>query len=281
MKVPNVQEPLIDEALVRRLQQAHAEYIEQGYATEEPVAGRAVITLGTARAFVSDEENYHNRIVLTGSESDDVLDALIARYARRKVSCYVEVNPANFYRDPPSMNRRLLSDALIGRGFTPVFFRSVWMAPVQEAAPEIPPGVTIRHFGPDDLDAYAEALRIVLEKPDAEAGAYTRAMSRRLKREEGGGAWQHFVASWQGTPRAAASLFIAGGFGYLVWGFTTPEARGRGLHRCLIRARINAAARAQCTLAFAHTGFGTPGARNFQRLGFRLAYNFMTFVRAY
>ncbi len=205
--------PRIDKALVRMLQQTHAEAIHQAYATGGE--GRTVIIRGTARAFLSGKNDYKNRIVLTGNEPFDVVDALIDAYAKNKVRCHVEVNPANFKPDDPPAGRLSLSAYLAQKGFSPWFFRSVWMTDVREAVPVLPRRVVLRSFGPDALDAYVRALRVVLEKPDEEAEAYARTTHDRLAWEEGSASWRHFVAYVDDVPAAVATLFCTGEVGLL------------------------------------------------------------------
>jgi GNAT superfamily N-acetyltransferase len=59
---------------------------------------------------------------------------------------------------------------------------------------------------------------------------------------------------------------------------THPGFRGRGVHSNLIRARINAAQHAGCDLISAGTAPGAASQRNYEKLGFRVAYTKLTMV---
>ena len=72
---------------------------------------------------------------------------------------------------------------------------------------------------------------------------------------------------------ADATLFLAGDVGWLGFGSTLPEFRGRGGHTAMLAARIDAARAAGCTLVTTETGVQVEGLpsgsyRNILRAGF-------------
>lgn len=78
-------------------------------------------------------------------------------------------------------------------------------------------------------------------------------------------------------PAAAAALFVDGEAGYLGFGATLPEHRGRGGQGALLAARIEHARAAGCRLLATETGElrdDRPSAshRNLLRAGFRERY---------
>jgi hypothetical protein len=60
---------------------------------------------------------------------------------------------------------------------------------------------------------------------------------------------------------------------------TIAEFRRAGLHRELIAARLNDAAAQGCDLATSSTLPGSGSQRNYERLGFQVAYTKLTMVR--
>jgi GNAT superfamily N-acetyltransferase len=78
-----------------------------------------------------------------------------------------------------------------------------------------------------------------------------------------------FVAEYQGTPIARASLSISARTGWLRSMLVAPEFRGRGLQRALISARSEAAAQAGCDLVGAAAEPSWISAQNLEACGLR------------
>ncbi|MFQ5568608.1 MAG: hypothetical protein ACE5G0_02970 [Rhodothermales bacterium] len=272
-------EPMVDRHLVQRLHQARTEYLEAFFVPAGRGTGREVVAMGATRAFMSPHDRFKNKLILTGHEDEAVLDALLQGYEQRRAPCFIEINPANFNADPLSTGRRPVTDYLVQRGFTPRYFRSVWFAESRYAELDVPRDVSLQRFGPEDLEAFARKVRGVLGKPEAEAEAFVREERLRLEQDEGDHRWRHYIATLDGRPSAMATLFLARSAGYLVEGYTRAEARRQGLHGYLVGQRVNEAAMTGCRIVFSITHFDAASARNLQRHGFRLAYNFMTFAR--
>ncbi|HJT89108.1 MAG TPA: hypothetical protein VJ732_14670 [Bryobacteraceae bacterium] len=81
-----------------------------------------------------------------------------------------------------------------------------------------------------------------------------------------------------GQPAGGGALAIRHGLGMLFADSTIPAFRRRGLHRDLIAARLNESAAQACDLAAASTLPGSPSQRNYERMGFRVAYTKVTLV---
>ncbi len=75
-----------------------------------------------------------------------------------------------------------------------------------------------------------------------------------------------------GEPAAGAALAIREGTAVLFADATISAYRGQGLHHALIRHRLNAALEGGCDLAGAVTVPGSASQRNYERLGFQVAY---------
>lgn len=81
-----------------------------------------------------------------------------------------------------------------------------------------------------------------------------------------------FLAFAGSKPLAAASLTIHDGVAILAGASTIPEARGRGAQSALLRARLDYAAAAGCSVALMGALPGSGSQRNAERNGFRIAY---------
>lgn len=130
-----------------------------------------------------------------------------------------------------------------------------------------PDGVSIRRIGPDEAAAF-NAVRsggapggVADGAPNPWPQVYehlAKAHSRHL-----------FVAEIDGVAVASASLHVSAGTGWLRGALVAPDARGRGIQRALIAARIKAAMAADCDLVGAQAEPGEVSARNLQQMGLR------------
>ncbi len=136
------------------------------------------------------------------------------------------------------------------------------------AAEPTPDGVTIRQIGPGETDAY-DAVR----SGNVTAGGLTSGAANPwpavYKQLAGTHSRLLFVAELDGRPVANASLHVAGRTGWLRGVLVAPEARGRGIQRALIAARVRAAAERGCDLVGSAAGSDTISARNLEQMGLR------------
>jgi GNAT superfamily N-acetyltransferase len=79
-------------------------------------------------------------------------------------------------------------------------------------------------------------------------------------------------------PAGGGALAIYDGLATLFADSTIPAFRGRGLHHELISARLNEAIARGCDMATASTLPGSVSQRNYERLGFEVAYTKVTLV---
>lgn len=84
--------------------------------------------------------------------------------------------------------------------------------------------------------------------------------------------WRAYLATADGKPAGAALLHVTEGTGCLIGASTLPEARGRGIQKALLGARVADAAAAGCDLLTSQTGNGTISQQNMEKLGMRIAY---------
>jgi hypothetical protein len=86
------------------------------------------------------------------------------------------------------------------------------------------------------------------------------------------GAFCYLAATESGEPAGGGALTVRTGLATLFADSTIPAFRRRGLHRELTSARLNEALAQGCDLATASTAPGSASQRNYERLGFEVAY---------
>ena len=90
---------------------------------------------------------------------------------------------------------------------------------------------------------------------------------------------QCFFAALDGRDVAGAATGVRGEIAWMLGAATLPEARGRGLQRALIEARLAFAAARGCRLAGTAVLPGSASHRNYERAGFQLLYMRVNVVR--
>lgn len=269
---------LHDAAHVRSLQNAHADHIEAMYNGLALQPGNPdqirIQRFGETRTFQASGERFTNRIILTGNEKQADLDVLFAYYDQNQAGCVIEVNPANFYPSAPFTWDSELVPALFARGCELCHFRCVWYRACDgqmEQAASVGETLTFDHT---QMEAYLPlAEQAEPEKDWPDQGEYLRAA-------EGQPGWYHYVALAVGRPIATAAFYQAGSLGYLAQADTHPDYRRQGAHATLIQRRVNHARALGCEGVFSVTDSHTQSARDLQRMGFFLAYNYLLFARS-
>src|SRR5688572_10268774 len=102
---------------VRLLQQAHGDHIESMYrgmlALPGNPAGVVLREFGSTRTFIAAGNRLENRAIFTGEETPGQIDEVLAHFAGHRANLVIELNPANFYVDPPrTWEKRLLAHLL-------------------------------------------------------------------------------------------------------------------------------------------------------------------------
>ena len=138
-------------------------------------------------------------------------------------------------------------------------------AVADEPAPE---GVVIRRIGADEADRYAQVRSGSVAAGGVADGGPNPwpAVYAELARHN---ARQLFIAEIDGLPVGNGSLHISAKTGWLRGATVAPEARGRGIQRALVAARVAAAIEAGCDLVGASAEPDTVSARNLERMGMR------------
>ena len=129
---------------------------------------------------------------------------------------------------------------------------------------DAPDGVVVRRLGREEVGPWGAIV--------AEAGGMDGATARAFADLEAGLASEahhhRFVAELEGRPAGTGSLHTHHQVGWLRAGVVLPEARGRGIQRALIGARLAHAARLGCDVAGSLADAGGVSAANLGKLGF-------------
>ena len=131
-----------------------------------------------------------------------------------------------------------------------------------------PDGVVIRRLAADEGDLYAQVSSGSATPGGVSAGGLDPwpRVYERLARAAGR---QLFIAEIDGRPVGNGSLHVSARTGWMRGATVAPEARGRGIQRALIAARVRAAIEAGCDLVGASAEPGGVSARNLERMGMR------------
>lgn len=89
-----------------------------------------------------------------------------------------------------------------------------------------------------------------------------------------------FLATVEGSTAGGGGLSVRNKVASLFGDATLPEYRNRGVHAAVIRARMAAGAAQGCDVATAGAIPGSGSQRNYERLGFHVAYTKVTMVKA-
>jgi GNAT superfamily N-acetyltransferase len=170
-----------------------------------------------------------------------------------------------------------LAAVLGSRGYRPVEFENILYLALDPADPSPlpPPGIRARPISPDESDAWADALS---EGFAGTVGAPPELREIALMILGATGA-THFLALADGTPAGGGTLFADASVAFLAGSATRPSHRNRGIHTALLHARLAHARHHGCDLAVMGALPGSGSQRNVERLGFRVAYTRVAFLR--
>lgn len=188
----------------------------------------------------------------------DVLDDIVNWFREDDLKFFVEILPPSY---DDELMRALVKYGLYQSDFKNEYYR----APAHDI-PGFAEGVTVRNFGNDELDEFADLVLEIDETP-----AESREVTRRIRRAEFVD-WRGYVAYVDGQPAAHCALYIHDGTGSFGFMDTNVKFRGRGAQTALLNQRIADCAEAGCELCLCQAVPGSVSARNIQRAGFHLAY---------
>jgi GNAT superfamily N-acetyltransferase len=126
----------------------------------------------------------------------------------------------------------------------------------------------VKRIGPEQADDFARIVAGSFDMPD-----WTTPLAANVVGRPG---WSCYVAYDGDRPAGAGALFVHDDVGWLGFGATLPEFRGRGAQSAMLAARIEDARKQGCSTVVTETGEleeGRPSSsyRNILRAGFREA----------
>lgn len=224
---------------------------------------RIVERPGWFQVITPSARGYLNEIGLSALESDEVdaaIDAAIATYHPSGTAVKWVVGP---WTRPADMAERLAA-----RGFAPHELSA--MGASTAASFEAPARVEVRRVADEDeLDVFADVsvrgYGMGADTAAAHRGALAAALAAEAPRVA---LW---VARLGGVAVGNAALIVGRDHGYLIGGLVLPEARGQGIYRALVAARMAALAALGVEYAVTHA-VATTSAPILARLGFEALY---------
>jgi ribosomal protein S18 acetylase RimI-like enzyme len=196
---------------------------------------------------------------LAGPVSDAEIERMEEFFFSQGANSSVEVNP---------LADASLREALDRRGYRLAEFENVLVraADLRPAAASSPPSIQVSRCLPQQQDLWALLTARGFFDRD-EVTAAELAIGSVLFY-----ASQCFLASVDGIPAGSAAMAIFSGAAHFFADSTVPAMRGRGVQAALIRERLRDAGGRGCDLVTACTAPGTQSQRNYERLGFQVAY---------
>jgi hypothetical protein len=223
-------------------------------------AGAAVEAFGAGRAIFAGADSPLTRAIgigLDGAVPEAALDALEHFFHRRGARVSIDLCPLA----PPE-----LVESLRRRGYRPVEFNNALVRPLAGAVPyEDDPRVEFT----GDRERWA---RVVGMGFFDQAELTAEEMEVGLTVCRSGRAQCYLAAGPSGEAAAGAALSVRDGTAVLFADSTLAAHRRQGLQQALIRRRLNDALAQGCDLAAAVTVPGSASQRNYERLGFQVAY---------
>lgn len=159
-------------------------------------------------------------------------------------------------------------------GFQPSYGERVWWRELAGFEPDPPAqGVVIERARPADAAVFARTLSVGFG--EAEDCVLGQAFARKI----GADGWYHYLAVVDGTPGAAAAMFVHDNVADCFVASTMPQARRRGAQTALINQRLADGLAAGCDIATAQSVVDNASPRNFARRGFQPIYDRTIYYR--
>jgi GNAT superfamily N-acetyltransferase len=208
-------------------------------------------------------------LALQGPISGEEFERLESFYLARNEPVRVETCP--------------LADATLleqykARNYHVTEFSNVMALPLDHAPGALSSdSIDIRRANPDELDLWV----MTVAQGFAENYPVTHELLSVMKLFAMGENTECYLARITGRVVGGATLAIRGRIGGLFGASTLPEFRNRGVQTALLRARLERAAEAGCTLAVSLAQPGSHSQRNITRFGFQTLYTRVKFERAW
>jgi MOSC domain-containing protein YiiM/GNAT superfamily N-acetyltransferase len=163
----------------------------------------------------------------------------------------------------------LLTDDPPWPGAEPELVTAWYCAPVSEISDEpAPASVVVRRIEPEETSSTVSIHAAAGSGGVVERGAPDPWPSVAAA-TAGGPHSAVLLAEIDGVPVGTGSLFVSHRTGWMRAAAVTPDARGRGIQRALLRSRARLAESWGCDLVGASAAAGSISARNLERIGLR------------
>jgi len=260
---------------VRKLQNAHADHIENQYGQLATLPGNPfeieILRVGSARVFLCNEDRLENRGILTGNETVEELVAISDVFRKKGVEGYFELNPANYYRTEPFSWKSETIQSMLRLGYHPGMFRCVWFLDNSQGVQMLDcDSPRVDRFSSSQRTEFADLKQIVQPGPP-DSVEKERELTEHGFTEH----WHNYIGFDGNRPVSTSSMFVHKEIGYLSWAFTQPSFRRKGHHKQHVTRRVFDAFELGCSEVFSVTDFNIPSSLSLQELGFRLAYNYL------
>ena len=169
---------------------------------------------------------------------------------------------------------------LTGRGYQLIGYENVSARDLREdrGAPAFDAATVIKRVGPQEADAWLEAVTTGFLHPDTYDGlpsheTYSRELIERATNDMASAdRVERYVAYRDGEVAGGASFRSFDGVAQLCGSATLPKHRRKGVQTALLHHRLAEARRRGCDVAVVTTQPGSKSQQNVQRSGFALLY---------
>jgi len=253
-----------DASLARRLEAAEA--LNARFCTSSPPGAAFLDIAGGCAIFVGADSPLTQAVGLglNGPVGESDVDRLEEFFRSRGAKVSIDYCPL---ADPG------LLDILFSRGYRPTEFNNVLAKRIAGDRIVLAPRVRRAIAGEEDLWSHTVGCGYFdqgeLTTDEMEVGRAIFAMP---------GAVCYLAVNTTGQPAGGGALAVRDGLATLFADSTIAAFRRQGFHRELIAARLNEAIALGCDSAMASTLPGSISQRNFERMGFEVAYTKVTLV---
>ena len=259
-------EPALDRALVSRLEKAH-EWTVLNYIdclqSRRPGVSAAALPIAGGQAFYAGPSpfSFAVGIGINRAIAADELDTLEAFYAAHAVPCKLDVTP---------YTNASVSELITEREYRVADLTSVLSLTADGGSfgPRVGE-VELRWAGADDCDMWVDTIarNFYVSDPGEERRKNMECMFHAAHA-------LNVIATVKGELAGVASMMVPhdGGMAVIYGSCTTPAFRRLGVHREMLRLRVQTARAAGCDSVLATALPGSDSERNLERCGFRCWY---------
>ncbi|MFB5762130.1 GNAT family N-acetyltransferase [Paenibacillus medicaginis] len=252
--------------LIEEIEQSEIDYMtDRMQAIQEKPGnpeGVEIHKFGNAVAYYSRTMHWLSFNTVKGLRDQDIdfLDDIIHFYQGKDRRVQFEI--------VPSLVSQELLMQLAERGFYHSGFHTCMYAQPCISAVQTTEGITIERVQEHEFTDYATIHCRSTGLPDA--GVVHVAENNRVLYDRPG--WRFYLARCEDVPAAAAVMHIKGRAASLTFAGTLPSYRNQGLHRMLLKKRLEEAALADCSLVVAQCAFLSQSHRNMEHAGMKIGY---------